>query len=297
MNIDAAEIVDQIQSQPAPATEGQAPTEPAPQAKPDERVSGRMEMLIKREQQALHRERAAKEYEQKLQDKLKLIDEFEQAKGGNSKKALELLGLSYDQLTQSVLKDGEIPAEVGLKKIEDRLNKFEMTLEEKEKKQEQDRRQYAEQQVENAKKNFQTEIGTYLSDNKDRYELIQYDGLENLVYDVIDEHYNRTLNPETGIGKVMSIKEAADKVEEHLEKKYLKSRELTKVKALWGAIPKATQEQLAKQNQTQNKVQTPPRTLTNNLSASPVIPRKTPLTDEERIQKAIAYAKTLRPSL
>jgi len=46
------------------------------------------------------------------------------------------------------------------------------------------------------------------------------------------------MNPETGVGKVMSIAEAADKVEEILEKQYDKSRTLNKASSPMGCSPK-----------------------------------------------------------
>lgn len=273
--------------------DGPAPT-PPPQAKAEDRVSSKLDILIKREAQAIARERLAKEKETELQAKLAKMQEFESVKT-NPKKALELLGLSYDELTQSFLKDGEVPPEVEIRRLKEELEAFKSSTKQErqtdKEQQEQELKRQAEAKEKQAIDGFKGEIKTYLDDNKARYELIGFELQQDLVFEVIDEHYNRTIDPETGSGKVMTIAEAADKVEKYLEEKYYKSRDLSKVKALWGSLPKQVQEKVIKQT---NERQ-PPRTLTNNLSATPQAPRKGPMTDDERVQRAIAYAKGLRP--
>lgn len=244
------------------------PTTPVttPETKPDDRMSGKLEILIRREQQALMKERQVKDLESSIQEKLKLIERFEEAKKGNSKIALELLGMDYNQLSESILKDGSIPAEVGMKKLEDEILGLKRERESDLERQANDKKQLQAQAETQAIGTFKTEINTYLSDNKERYELIDFEAQQDLVFGIIDEHYTRTLDQVTGIGKVMSIKEAADKVEEYLEKKYDKAKQVAKVKTLWGAIPKGAQESLAKQF---TQKSTTPKTLTNEMSATP----------------------------
>lgn len=297
--IEAGQILDKAAPAAPTQNQGQAPTDGGKPA--DEKVSPKLEILIRREQQAVARERQAKQIEADLQARLRTLEErearvreFESAKG-NSKKALELLGLNYDELTKAQLLDGEIPPEVQIKKIEE---KFEAFKSEKEKEEQRRQEQEALKQREaeaRAISDFKSQINTYLSDNAARYEFIAFEGAQELVFDVIDEHYNRTLNQETGIGKVMSLEEAADKVEEYLEGKYNKAKELSKTKALWGSIPKVPLQEAAKQ---QTNIKPQQKTLTNQLSAkvqTPTVNRM--LTDEERVQKAIAYAKGLRPQV
>lgn len=297
MNNEVAQILDN------PAPNQAAPQAPITEALPEkpaaqEKVSGKLEMLIRREQQALQRERFAKQKEAEVESKLqqllereKKIQEFEGAKG-NSKKAMELLGLNYDELTKSHLQDGEIPPEVHIKKIEEKFDAFKSAKEQEDKQRAEETKRAAEAQEHKAIADFKGEINTYLKDNAARYELIAFEGQEELVFDVIDEHYNRTLNPETGVGNVMTKAEAADKVEAFLEQKEIKRKELAKVKTLWGSVPKNTVQNAAKPEAVINK---PLKTLTNQLSA-----RATPskeanrfLTDEERVQKALQYHSNL----
>lgn len=293
---EAAQILDTPVPAPAPMEGAQPPKDgPVPQ---ETKVSSKLEILIKREQAALFRERLAKQREaeveaklQQLQERESRVKDFESAKG-NSKEALKQLGLNYDELTKSVLADGEIPPEVQIKKIEEKFDAFKTQKEQEEKQRADEAKLRAQEQEQRAITNFKTEIGSFLKDNASRYEFITFESQEELVFDVIDEHYNRTLNVETGIGKVMKINEAADKVEEFLEKKYNKAKELTKTKALWGAVPKAPLIEAAKP---QTSLRPPQKTLTNQLAAR-TQPPATPttnrmLTDEERVQKAIMLGK------
>jgi len=253
---EAGQILDGGNPQPVAAE----PEAPSLQAKTEESVSPKLQVLMERERQALNRERMAKSQEEKLQEKLKKLEEFESIKT-NPKKALEVLGLSYDQLTESILKDGEIPPGVEIQRLRAELEEHKAQLrQEKEQALEHQKKQVS-QQEEKAVSEFKTEINEYVRSNANRYELIDFENAHELIFDVIEEHYSRTINPETGVGKVMSIADAADKVEEHLEKKYLAAKDKNKIKAFWNTIPKPMQEQLAKKQETSQ----PPKTLTNNL--------------------------------
>lgn len=290
---EAAQILDKTQPTVTPphTNEGGAiKDEGIPPA--TEKVSGKLEMLIRREHQALQRERSAKQKEQEIEAKLqallekeKRIEEFEGAKG-NSKKAMELLGLNYDELTKSHLQDGEIPPEVQIKKIEEKFDAFKTAKEKEDQERAEEQKKILADQEQRAVANFKSEISTYVKDNSARYEFISFESAEDLVFDVIDEQYNRTQ-------KVMLIKDAADKVELWLEQKEIKKKELSKSKALWGAVPKASVQEAVKQ-QTSKPQQT--RTLTNQLSAKATPPAQGNrfLTDEERVQKALAYAANLK---
>lgn len=282
----ASEVIPQLES-----TEGPAP------AKADDRVSSKLEVLIRREAQALAREQAAKQREKELEEKLNRINEFEGVKT-NPKKALDMLGLSYDEITKSMLQDGQVPPEVEIRKLREELETYKaQTKQEKESDEEKktlETKRLQEESEKRAVTDFKSEIGQYISDNKTRYELTNFEGHQELVFEVIDEHYNRTINPETGVGKVLSIAEAADKVELHLEKREQERKKLNKVQALWNSIPKAVQEKIIKQEMTGTPKPSQPKTLTNALASQPM-KRASPMTDEERIQRAIAFAKQLRP--
>lgn len=271
-------------------------SEKPPEVLAEERVSPKLQTLYRRERAALDRERAAKAKESEVEMKLQgfaqreaRLQEFETLRETNPLKALEMLGLSYQELTQVALADGNVTAEVQVKKVEEKFDSFLKTQEEEKRKAAEDAKLDATRREEQATQEFKSEIHSFLETNAKTYQLIQFEGQQSLVYEVIDEHYNRTVDPKTGIGKIMSISEASDKVEAFLEKKYDSALNLDKIKTkLTPAEPKP----LARPQAQSHK---PPTTLTNHMSATPQKPRATLLTDDERVAKAIAYARGLRP--
>lgn len=295
MSNEAAQILDQSTDAATPNTQTQSPPAATPAAVPPaepqaNNVSPKLEIIIKREQQLRQQAEALKAKESEIQSALERIKEFESAKG-NSKKALELLGLNYDELTQSLLKDGEIPPEVEVKKLRDEFSELKKSQEEQREREKQQQleeaQRHAKLQEEKVTAEFKSEISTYLKDNATRYELTLFEGAEDLVYEVIDEHYQRTLDPETGIGKVMAIPEAADKVEAHYEKREQDKKKLSKVQAFWKVMPPGLARELTSRESLKSQ---PPKTLTNNLSATPQT-RPRPVSEEQRIKGIIAQFK------
>ncbi len=299
MSTEAAKVLENVVAAPNAGTVsagtaggGTAPTANAPAPKvEDPQVSSKLETLARREQAALNAERAAASKVKEIEAREAKVKEFELLKDGKPLDALKMLGYDYDQITKAKLLDGEVPPEVQIQKLQERLDKYESSQTQKEKEEAERATQSAKAAEAKAVSDFKSQIGQYLSDNADRYELINFEGEQDLVYEVIDEHYNRTIDPATGVGKVMTKAEAADKVELYLEQKYEKSRDLKKVSALLNLRREAPKVAAKPEIQRQ-----PPRTLNNQLSASQAKPRTSPVTDEERVQRAIAYAKALRPS-
>lgn len=288
----AEAVANQTQAPIPPLVEGEV----TPAVK-DEKVSSKLHVLVQREKQAMERERIAKQKEAEFEvkarafsDRESKISEFESLKSTNPMKALELLGLSYQDLTKVALQDGEIPAEVQVRKVEEKFDSYIKAQEAAELQRAEDSKRQAAQREEQVISDFKSEINTFVDSDPKKYELVKFEGLQDYIYLTIDEHYNRTVDPQTGIGKIMSIKDAADKVESMLEKKYEDAKKLEKFKTQAPSLA----SQVVKQQSFNIRPQQP-RTLTNQQSATPTNARTRPLTDDERIAKAIAYAKGLRP--
>lgn len=264
----AQEILQQMTPPPPPEAPAEGQAAPAP-VQQQERVSGKIESLIRREQQALQKERQAKEQMAQAQAMLQKIQDFEQAKT-NPKKALDLLGLNYDELTKSLLADGTIPPEVEIKKLKDEFGAYKTEQQQAEQRRAQEEQQRALAQQTQAVDNFKTEINNYINENASRYELITFEDKQQEVYDLIDAHFDRTRDPKTGEGKIMTIAEAADKVEAYYEKREQEKKKLAKLQTIWGAVPQKTMAQAMKQVSPQ--VPQKPTTLTNTLSATPTKP-------------------------
>src|ERR1700685_4069891 len=111
---EAAQILDaKTASVPATTTtEGSVAQAPI-----QEQVSPKIQVLIERERMARQAEIAAKQERESLKAELAQVSEFQEAKKGNYKKALELLGTDYNGLSESILKDGEIPPSVEIKRL------------------------------------------------------------------------------------------------------------------------------------------------------------------------------------
>lgn len=281
---EAAQILDQSTVSTSNTQTNDQKTPDSQGAPASAQVSPKLEIIIKREQALRQQAESLKAKESEIQTALQRIKDFDEAKGGNSKKALELLGLNYDQLTQSLLKDGEIPPDVEIKKVRDELEEFKRRQQlEKDKEAEEVKRQ-ASLQEQKMITDFKSEIATYIKDNAARYELTAFEQADDLVFGVIDEHYSRTLDAETGIGKVMPIAEACDKVEAHFEKKEQDRKKLSKLQTIWKAMPQSLARELIKPDQ--QRVQ-PPKTLTNTMAASTSKPNPRP-NEEQRVAQIVA---------
>ncbi len=136
-------------------------------------------------------------------------------------------------------------------------------------------------QEERAKENYLNHLNKFVSDKSDDYELIRANGAVSMVYEVMEEHYNKTLQDE-GEGVVLSEKEAADMVESYLLEQAKKLIETNKLKSVFQT----------KTTPTEPKKSTGPSATLSNTSAQQV-PSKTEryLSDEEAKAKAVALIR------
>ena len=191
-------------------------------------------------------------------------------------RALEDMGLSYDKLTELALNDGKLTPEMQMRLMREELEgdykkkfeELENRLLEKEKSDEQRR-------YDDIQRGFQNEIEDFVESNADRYELIKANEANDIIYDVIEEHYNDT-------GRILDIEEAAEAVENYLEEEAEKIFKLGKFRSKFGIENDFEQEESPRQSQV---------TLSNAMSAqaNERVGRK--LSDEE--SKALA-AKMLK---
>lgn len=191
-------------------------------------------------------------------------------------RALEEMGLSYDKLTELALNDGKLTPEMQMKLMREELEgdykkKFEdleNRLLEKEKSDEQRR-------YDDIQRGFKNEIDEYVNSNLDKYELIQANEANDIIYDVIEEHYNDT-------GRILDIEEAAQAVENYLEEEAQKLLKLGKLRSKFGIKDELEQEESPRQSQV---------TLSNAMSAQANERVAKKLSDDE--SKALA-AKMLK---
>lgn len=322
----AAQVLDAPEtntpSTPAQGASKTLPNTPAKAPEPDTAIAGKLSLVhqreaaaIRREQQAAQREAAQATRDQELTAREAKMKEFETLKSTNPRKALELLGMSYQELTQVELNDGEVTPEIKLQRLEAKLNQsLEAGAAEKRQAAEAAQKQ-EEQKHAKVLEDFKDQIRAHTKANPSRYEFIEFEGEHDLVYDTINEHYTRTykaavekaaglegvesleealrLASEAGVdvsecrGEIWTTAQGADKVEAHLEKKYLRAKELSKVKAL--SSQRTVTFRAEKPQTTPGQTQ---KTLSNDLSAAAPV-RTAPRTDADRIRDAIAYHSAL----
>lgn len=142
----------------------------------------------------------------------------------NPLKALEELGLDYDKLTELALNDGRLTPDMQMKLMreelendyKDKFNSLEERLNAKEKMEE-------EAKYDAVREGFVGEINSFINENKSDFEYVAHNDATDVVYDVIEEHYNET-------GRILDIKEAVEAVESYLEEEAEKLLNLGKVK-------------------------------------------------------------------
>lgn len=175
--------------------------------------SSKFAALSRREKQLLEKERKLKQYEEESNQKLSKASSWEQRIKSLKENPNELdnilseAGLTFDQYLNKKLgieeQEPQLSADEMYKKIKAEMEEnFKKLQEEKEKAIEAENAQVID--------NFQNEIKSFIKTNSDQYELINYQGDFGLVFEVVEEYYNQH-------GEVLSIKDAADHVEKHLE--------------------------------------------------------------------------------
>lgn len=246
-----------------------------------EQASQRFATLAKKEKQLLAEQSKFKIQNQELQPKLEAIKKFEEAKAKvaeNPMLALEMLGITYDELTKFQL-DGKMPnaTEIKLRQLEEKLSKKEEDEQRAKKKSDED--QEKNQEINNQKKiaAFKEQITDYIKSNSEKYELTNINDVSHLVFQRIEEHFHKTQN-ETGTGVILSVEQAADAVEKMLEEQVEKNLSAKKLAAKVVPQPKGETKQAPPAQQ---------RTISNDMtgSAPSFLPAKT---ERDRMSRALA---------
>lgn len=252
-------------------------------AKPEASAAQRFAFLAKKES-ALQKQRAeikaareAMEAQRVEIERIKQEIEASKAKKGsyrtNPLSLLEENGLTYKELTDYILNNNTVSTEAQIKAIQDRLD-------EQEKRREQERLEAEKRAEEEARsreaqviQEFRQEIGSFIKDKSETYELTAlYDGAD-LVYDTVEEYFDKT-------GKVLSIPEACDLVEKYLESQVEKA---TKTKKLSSKLQAPGNPKLEDKPQA-----APTRTISNQRYTSTTPSMVSPKIENDRMARAMA---------
>ena len=220
--------------EPVAAVEGQPEAE-VPKAEvasaQEEKFAAKFAALSRKEKAIRQREVQLNQQMQELQQRLQQIEEqnkqvesYKQIPDRLKKEPLKVLnesGLTFEQLAEMVMNDGKPTQDMVLneyeKKFMSKVQELEKKLADKEAKEQEDKYNQAIAQ-------FQGQLTDFVAKTED-YELIRANDSVDLVYQVIEEHFNET-------GEILSNKEACDAVEEYLLEEAKKLVDREKVKKL-----------------------------------------------------------------
>ncbi len=213
----SAELMEEVAEEAAETPEAaEAPPEPE---RPD--FSRQFAALARKERALRQKEQEianfAKEREQFEGTSARLADLQRLAKE-NPAKLLGELGISYDELTQQVINEGNPTEEQQLRLENERLNN---RLEKLEKIYDEQRQQAERAQIKAAHTQLVDNIKNFVDDSN-TFEMVQHHDAYGLVAQVMQEHYNTTK-------EVLEYGDAAKLVEDHFmaeAERYLGSKKL-----------------------------------------------------------------------
>lgn len=229
----------------------------------------------------------------KISEDVKKVQEFESLKKMNPLKAFEALGFTYQQLTDIVLNEGKPTPEMEMSRLQSEMDakleaykkeqsdeRAKLTRESEERQKKELEEQQAKLKAQEAEyiAEFQKSIEDFVATNADSYEFITVNEQVPLVFATVERHYEET-------GKVLTIKEAADLVEQFLEKRVEQNLATKKLKAKVSPPSSPKEDIQANPKTTQAIPSQAPKTLTNSMTASSV--SSPALSERERIQRAL----------
>ncbi len=273
--------VEGLKGEPEKAA-AEAPKEtPKPQEQHQHRgfdVIARKEKAILQEKQKIAEERARiqaekAEIDKQRQEYIAYLENKSKYKT-NPKQLLADHGLTYQELAEYQLNDNEPTPALMIKQQQERIDALEKRLADKEAQREAQQQAQQKEYEQRVVEDFREQIDTFVGSKPDEYEYIRLNEAQNLVYDTVEEYYNKN-------GVILPIKKAADMVEAHLsnivESKLLASKKL-----------QAKIGQRSVKQTTEPEVRTP-RTLSNNItSASSPYTGISPRNEQDRLQRAMA---------
>lgn len=181
----------------------------------------RQEREMREMREAFEADKAAIEAEKariaELKEQYSSNEELRKQLKYNPLKTLEeAAGYKFDDLTKFAMNGGDVTTETKMEMMRRELeDKFGSELEGIKSQYEETERKKAEAQQAQAEQNFKEEIkdtiaSTKTEDGTPKYEFIAANDASDIVFDVVEQHYNET-------GKILEIEEAAEMVESHLE--------------------------------------------------------------------------------
>lgn len=255
-----------------------APTAPAPTVDP------KIRSLAIRERKAIQAAEALKKEREALAAELGEAKAYRAAKEQSKKDPNTLLRSIYGDnwkttLTEFILNGEKLTPELVSAQVDERVAQMEAKMQA-------ERESAAAEQQKQTLAKFHSDVSEYINTNAEAYELTHLYGAEKQVSATIQAHYAET-------GKMLSFKEAADKVENILEERALASKKL-KLK-MAPPPPPPEPEKTAEKKVAPAISRAPARpTISNAMSGSSTAPLAPPKTEHEAMERALAKLRAAR---
>lgn len=278
---DQATAQPNVAEAPKPAAQAEAsvttPVVPT-QSQQDPKISSRFAALSRKERSIVQKQQDIAEREKRLAEREAQLAAQDQEWERDPYSAAQKRGLSYEKWTDRVLNEGKpTPADAASQAAKAEIEKFRKQQAQDAEKAAKEAKERSEAEAAQVIEEYKQEIGEFVKTNAEKFELITLHKTEGLVYDTINAYFDQTK-------KILSIEEACNLVEAHLEEQVLASVKTKKLQAKVTPQP-AKSEEAPKSDPSPASSSSP--TLNSQMSSS--TPSYLPAaTEEERIKRAMA---------
>lgn len=195
------------------------PPKEAPKAPERDPNAVRFSALAKREKTIVRRQQELKAEQERFAQTKTQVETQRQALDiakTDPLKAMELLGWTYDQVTQFVINNKQIPPDKHVLDVQKKVDALEKAREDEKKQALEDEKERIAQESLDVINGFKQNLNQFIEGKKDQYELVNLHGAQESVFQAIEMHFEQT-------GKVLSMEEAAGLIEEQLEEDIMNS--------------------------------------------------------------------------
>ena len=270
-------VKEPVTSAVAPVIEAPKAEEVKPVEEPKERDSVRFAALAKREREVVKGKDALKTERVQFETERKELSDYKAAKQeakSSPLKALELLGVTYKELTDFIMNDEKPTVDSRFESLQEKFDRLQKEREEEKKQVFESEKAKVNEQQQQVLEKWESGVKEFVKTNTERYELINLYDQTHEVIALVKGHYAQTQ-------KILTSEQAADLVEKQLEEYVDQAKQTKKYKAKEMPQPKA---------ESKPPISAQPRNLNNKMT--PSASTGTPLlTREERIKRAMVVGK------
>ena len=233
-------------------------------------------LLSKKSQDVSQLETRAKDLMAKAEAENKRLDNIRKNATLNPLEAMKELGLSYEKVTEWILNKEKPTADTQFEVLRGELRELKELQAAKDKKQEDDAKTFAQKQGEQTINSYKDSIDQYVKSLPEEYDLLNYLDSKGLI-NAREIIFNAVEITNTNYGKIPTIKEACDGVQEYLT---------GELDGMLGVVKHFKNKVPQKEEVKTPDGATPTTTLSNSMSSG-TTSRLPAQTEEERIQRAI----------